>query len=660
MLRVLILCILVLINFNTSFAGANYLIEVSNIEKVNENAFEFDVYIKSQTTQFELTSYQCAFSFNEAISNSPSFYFNYIEGSSQLTNLPPEAGIGVNNSDGELKLTFASLPGSEFIPTAYIKIGRFRLTTDGTFNNQPPEIKWCFSGKINTILTGANFNEVTDSNAHSEENYGQLSIVNVIASETTDTLTSPEKTIDGKGANDGEPYSRWAARPMPEYLIFDLGSIKNISQTKFSFFYWNNGRIYKYSILTSSDLNNWYQIVNDDSSSSSEWTTNIINKAARYIKLVFLSNNQGDWAGLWEAQIYGSSDTSTAIINEKEPLVNIPFKIEDETGHSDTLFVGIDSTACDGLDSSLGEVEFPQPPSGTFSAWLNVPNSQMITLKDYRYGCMLNDYEYTYQLQYQKGNANKITVHWNLPSTTKLKVQDVITGNMLDTIFYPGADSLVINDPKDFYKLNLTVTYLSKVLPVELTSFKAETVNENVVLKWNTATEMNNKGFEVERKILSSSKWEIIGFVNGNGTLTNLKSYKYTDDLKYQTINGIVVYRLKQISFDGNSEYSDEIKVKVDLTPKDFVLYQNYPNPFNPSTNIKYALPYESNVDITIYNSLGERIKVFEQGIKEAGNHDIVWQANNSASGIYFCTITARSTDGKNNFVKTRKMLLLK
>jgi hypothetical protein len=658
MLRVLFLCIFVLINFSTSFSGTDYSIEISNIEKVNSSSLEFDVYIKSQTTQFELTSYQCVFSFNKDISNSSSFSFSYINDTSQLTNIPPEAGIGVNNSDGELKLTFASLPGSEFISTKYIKIGRFRLTTDGTFNNQPPEIKWCFSGKINTILTGANFEEITDSSYHLEQNYGQLSIVNVIASETTDTLTSPEKTIDGKGANDGEPFSRWAARPMPEYLIFDLGSIKNISQTKFSFYNWNNNRIYKYSILTSSDLSNWYQIANDDSSSSSEWTANIINKAARYVKLVFLSNNQCDWAGLWEAQIYGNSDTLDTSI--KKPLVNIPFKIEDETGHLDSLFVGIDSTACDGLDSCLGEVEFQQPPSGTFSAWLNVPNSQMLTLRDYRYGSMINNYVYTYQVQCQRGNASKIIVRWNLPSTTKLRIQDIITGNIIDTVFYPGADSLIINDPSDLYKLNLTVTYLSKVLPVELTSFKAEVIDKTVELKWKTATELNIKGFEVERKIFSNSKWETIGFIKGNGTSTNPMLYKYTDDFKEQIINGAVTYRLKQISLDGNAEYSDEIKVKVDLTPKDFVLYQNYPNPFNPTTNIKYALPYESNVDIAIYNVLGERVKILEKGIKEAGNHNIVWQAKNQSSGIYFCTITARSTDGKNNFEKTCKMLLIK
>ena len=310
MLKVTFLCILVLISFNTSFSDTGYSIEISNIEKVSSNALEFDVYIKAKTTQFELTSYQCAFSFNNSITSGSIFSFTYINGSSQLKNIPPVVGIGVNSSDSELKLTFASLPGSEFIPTSYIKIGRFRLTTSGVFNDQPLDIRWSFDGKINTILTGTNFEEITDSSNHMEENYGQLSILNVIASETTDSLTSPEKTIDGKGANDDDPGSRWAARPMPEYLIFDLGSSKCISQTKFSFYEWNNNRIYKYSILTSNDLDNWYEVVNDDSSSSSEWTTNIINRVARYVKLVFLSNNQGDWAGLWEAQIYGSSDTS--------------------------------------------------------------------------------------------------------------------------------------------------------------------------------------------------------------------------------------------------------------------------------------------------------------------------------------------------------------
>ena len=560
MLKVTILCILVLIISNTSFSDTEYFIEVSNIERVNNSTFEFDVYIKAQTAQFELTSYQCAFSFNTNISSSPSFVFSYINGSSQLTNIPPAAGIGVNNSDGELKLTFASLPGKEFISSKYLKIGRFRLSTSGIFNEQSPEIKWCFSGKINTIFTGANFEEVTDSSNYVVHNYGQLNILNIIAS-STDPSSSTSNLTDRKDVF-------WKTNLIPAYLIFDLGESKFISQTKFSFYNWQNGRKYTYSLFISNDTANWSEVVSNAISSPQEWTiNNFTNIKARYIKLLITANSENEWATIWEVQIYGSSEIN---YSEKYPLVNIPFKIEDEAGHSNNLFVGIDSTACDGLDSCLGETEYPQPPSGIFSAWLNVPNSKIITLRDYRYGSMQNNFVYTYQLQIQRGSAEKIVAHWNLPLETKLRLQDIITGDIIDTVFYPGADSLTISNPKDFYKLNLTVTFLSKISSVNL------------------------------------------------------------------------------------------ISSQNDVTPKDFVLYQNYPNPFNPSTNIKYSLPHESNVSIIIFNALGERVKEFEQGIKEAGNHNIIWQAADIASGIYFCTLTARSTDGKNNFRKTRKMMLLK
>ena len=212
---------------------------------------------------------------------------------------------------------------------------------------------------------------------------------------------------------------------------------KNITQTKFSFYYWDQNRVYKYSILTSKDLYDWDEVISNDSSSSVEWTSNNINKDARYVKLIFLSSNQNDWANLWEAQIYGNSDT-TEIVNPEvkaNPLVNIPIRIGDGIGVSDTLFVGIDSSACDGLDAGLGEKQFQVPPAGTFSAWLNIPNTQLSTLKDYRYGLECENYEYTYQIQFQKGYANKINLHWSLPSAVKLRIQDIITGEIIDTVF---------------------------------------------------------------------------------------------------------------------------------------------------------------------------------------------------------------------------------
>ena len=115
------------------------------------------------------------------------------------------------------------MPGSESITSTSTKIGRFKLITSGSFNDLPLNLKWCFDGKINTILTGANFQDITDSTNHADGNFDQLKVFNVIASSTTDTTTDALRTIDGKGSNDGDPASRWATQPMPAYLIFDLG-----------------------------------------------------------------------------------------------------------------------------------------------------------------------------------------------------------------------------------------------------------------------------------------------------------------------------------------------------------------------------------------------------------------------------------------------------
>jgi hypothetical protein len=118
---------------------------------------------------------------------------------------------------------------------------------------------------------------------------------------------TPEKTIDGLGALDGDPDSRWAAEPMPEELIFDLGAIRMVSKTRLSFYNWNSGRVYNYSISVSIDHNNWNTIVPQSTSASNEeWTIDEFSLvSARYVRVNFINNNQSDWAGLWEGEIWG-------------------------------------------------------------------------------------------------------------------------------------------------------------------------------------------------------------------------------------------------------------------------------------------------------------------------------------------------------------------
>jgi len=85
-----------------------------------------------------------------------------------------------------------------------------------------------------------------------------------------------------------------------------------------------------------------------------------------------------------------------------------------------------------------------------------------------------------------------------------------------------------------------------------------------------------------------------------------------------------------------------------------FRLQQNYPNPFNPNTVISYSLPSASNVKLIVYNTLGQSVKVLENGFKNAGNYSINFNASDLPSGIYFYKIEARQ------FSQVKKMMLIK
>jgi hypothetical protein len=131
----------------------------------------------------------------------------------------------------------------------------------------------------------------------------------------------------------------------------------------------------------------------------------------------------------------------------------------------------------------------------------------------------------------------------------------------------------------------------SEPLPVELISFTAKATGSAVNLNWETKTEVDNNGFDVERN--STGTWQKIGFVEGHGTANSPKYYNFTD--KSVTGNKIQ-YRLRQVDNDGTFEYSNV--VEVELAPTTFTLDQNYPNPFNPATMIRFSLPTASVVTL--------------------------------------------------------------
>jgi hypothetical protein len=160
---------------------------------------------------------------------------------------------------------------------------------------------------------------------------------------------------------------------------------------------------------------------------------------------------------------------------------------------------------------------------------------------------------------------------------------------------------------------------------------------------------LNNLGFDIE-KSLDNENYEKIGFVPGYGTTTESKMYNFT----VSNINAQKsFYRLRQVDFDGSFEYSETLEVDG-LTPVEFSLKQNYPNPFNPSTKIGFTLPIESNVKISIYNLIGQKIAEIVNSRFNVGNHSVDFNATNLSSGIYLYKIEA------GNFTSVKKMQLMK
>ena len=268
------------------------------------------------------------------------------------------------------------------------------------------------------------------------------------------------------------------------------------------------------------------------------------------------------------------------------------------------------------------------------------------------------------------------------------KVVSSYSGNnvfsSLDTYFYSviqlsNGDYIATgNQPylpvSDHAQQLILLKISSDIVPVELTSFTATAERNSVSLNWQTATETNNSGFEIERKQVGSPQssvgnqdWNQIAFVPGFGTTTEPKSYSFIDENlsagKYQ-------YRLKQIDFDGTFEYSITVEVEI-TSPTEFSLGQNYPNPFNPTTKIKYTIPSvtlslskgDIPVSLKVFDVLGNEITTLVNEQQQPGTYEVefnVGQAINLSSGVYYYQLRVYPVSGAGGFVETKKMIIMK
>jgi Ice-binding-like/Secretion system C-terminal sorting domain len=249
------------------------------------------------------------------------------------------------------------------------------------------------------------------------------------------------------------------------------------------------------------------------------------------------------------------------------------------------------------------------------------------------------------------GTAVASNVYWVIGTSAELGASSTFEGNILagTTVL---EDASVSFDGRALGKTTVTLNGAS-VLPVELASFTATANGMNTNLHWSTATEINNSGFEIQRR--QTSDWAKVGFVAGAGTSNSPRNYSYTDS---KLSAGSYSYRLKQIDNNGAFRYGSTVEVAISSAPAAFALSQNYPNPFNPSTVISYQVPVNSQVTLKVYNMLGQEVATLVNGPQEAGVYTVSFNTSKGtlglSSGVYVYRLEAGS------FVSTKKLVLMK
>ncbi len=258
-------------------------------------------------------------------------------------------------------------------------------------------------------------------------------------------------------------------------------------------------------------------------------------------------------------------------------------------------------------------------------------------------------------LMFAAADSNLMNTYKNDPANGALLFKNYLLAGV-DVI--PALEGITVSGGRlNVYNAALEVSQTTT--PVELTSFAANSVDDNILIQWSTATEANNKGFEIERAALNKttgikSNFRKAGYVQGNGSTTKISNYNYEDK---SLEPGTYYYRLKQIDLGGQSVYSKEVEVTV-KAPVQFSLSQNYPNPFNPATTINFNLPEKSDVTLNVYNIIGELVSIVIHNSYEAGYQSVNFNAPNLPSGVYVYRIEAKGNS--RTFVSSKKMLLLK
>lgn len=221
--------------------------------------------------------------------------------------------------------------------------------------------------------------------------------------------------------------------------------------------------------------------------------------------------------------------------------------------------------------------------------------------------------------------------------------------SLLDALFSTGIAITDEQNDVTTSRVQLDAALQKALLPVELTRFEALAFEQGVELSWETASETNNAGFEIEHAI--DEDFTSLLFVSGQGTTAETTYYNNRFE---NMAPGWHRFRLKQIDFDGTFAYSLEIKAYVELAGTHH-LSSAYPNPFNPTTQFTITLGQPQRVRIEVYNLLGQQVALLEDRALSAEQiYPYTLEGTHLPSGVYMIQVTGAS------FRSTRSVTLLK
>ncbi len=363
-------------------------------------------------------------------------------------------------------------------------------------------------------------------------------------------------------------------------------------------------------------------------------------------------NGSGTAAVLEAARIFTQYESDYTIIyalwdEEEQGLVGSAYYALQAYNNGDSIkgVINMDMIAYDSNNDNIAEIHTKSVANSN-----DLANQMVYINSTYAIGASLN-------IMNPGTTASDHASFWNRGYGAILLIESYFGGDF--NAYYHSVNDLLIHYNQPYYlKLSklafatvATLANFNEIIPVELASFSASLNDKIVNIKWTTASELNNKGFEIERAI-GFNNFSEIGFIEGSGTTSEQQFYQFRDNIDLLGTYTIH-YRLKQIDFDGTIKYSQVINVKFDV-PNEFVLDQNYPNPFNPSTQISFKIEKDSYTTLKIYDFLGREVNTLVNEFKTAGTYNVTFDASSLSNGTYFYTLSSES------FRETKKMILLK